>query len=106
MREGRSSPSLGPVQEYDTSATRQDITRGDTFPSGQVRFKGTERHQDARCSNFKGLTEYICLDFPHYTKPQTTATTFQIPVDVQGEGENEGVREGVDRLEKVKIMLG
>ena len=101
MREGRSSPSLGPVQEYDTSATRQD-TRGDTFLSGQVRFKGTERHQDARGSNFKGLTEYICLDFPHYTKPQTTATTFQIPVDVQGEGENEGV----DRLEKVKIMLG
>jgi hypothetical protein len=45
--------------------------------------------------------------YPHYTKPQTTATTFEIPVYVRGEEGNEGVREGVDRLEEeVKIMLG
>jgi hypothetical protein len=44
---------------------------------------------------------------PHYTKPLTTAATFEIPVYVRGEERNKGVREGVDRLEEeVKIMLG
>jgi hypothetical protein len=40
---------------------------------------------------------------PHYTKPQTTATTFQIPVYVRGEERNEGVRvELIDWRKKLK----
>jgi len=49
---------------------------------------------------------FVCTS-PHYTKPQTTATNFQIPVYVRGGKEGKKGVGGVDRLEKeVKIILG